>query len=106
MEAKLAAMREGKVAVVSPETRAAEEALSVALFAEWTRRRRIFRDVYDAVLESCETKPAKLKEEVRRAHEASQRGSAVPRHAALYVRRTQAAALTRASRVPLDWVRG
>jgi 26S proteasome regulatory subunit (ATPase 3-interacting protein) len=67
MESKLAAMRSGKVAVVSPETKAADEALAVALFNEWTRRRRIFRDVYDSLLESVESKkPAQLKEEVRK----------------------------------------
>ena len=71
MEAKLAAMRDGKVAVVSPEARAADEALSVALFAEWTRRRRIFRDVYDALLESCDKKPAQLKDEARATRIAS-----------------------------------
>ena len=65
MEAKLAAMRSGKVALVSPETKAADEALAVALFDEWTRRRRIFRDVYDSLLESSDKKPAQLKEEVR-----------------------------------------
>ena len=66
MEAKLAAMRDGRVAVVSPEAKLAAERLSLALFDEWTRRRRIFRDCYDALLESVETKPAQLKNDVRR----------------------------------------
>ena len=65
MEAKLAAMRDGRVAVVSPEAKVAAERLSLALFDEWTRRRRIFRDCYDALLESVETKPAQLKNDVR-----------------------------------------
>ena len=65
MEAKLAAMRDGRAPVVSPEARAAQEALAIALFNEWTRRRRIFRDCYDALLESMDKKPAQLKDEVR-----------------------------------------
>ena len=64
MEAKLAGMRDGRGAV-SPEARAAAEAVARAFFDAWTSRRRKFRDAYDALLEGTDKKPAVLKEEAR-----------------------------------------
>ena len=78
MEAKLAAMRDGRVAVVSPEAKVAAEKLSLALFDEWARRRRIFRDCYDALLESVETKPAQLKADVRAPRRAGHQAESPP----------------------------
>lgn len=58
MEEKLTKLREG-VALVSPEERKAVEGMYSEAINQWRRRKRMFKDVWDAITENS---PKDLKE--------------------------------------------
>lgn len=58
MEAKLAKLREG-VTLVSPEERKAVEGMYSEMINQWRRRKRMFKDIWDAITENS---PKDLKE--------------------------------------------
>lgn len=58
MEVKLAKLREG-VTLVSPEERKAVEGMYSQTINQWRRRKRMFKDLWDAITENS---PKDLKE--------------------------------------------
>lgn len=58
MEVKLAKLREG-VTLVSPEERKAVEAMFTDMMNQWRKRKRMFKDLWDAITENS---PKDLKE--------------------------------------------
>lgn len=51
MEEKLVKLRQG-VTLVSPEERQAVEKLYVDMVTQWRKRKRMFKDVWDAITEN------------------------------------------------------
>lgn len=51
MEEKLVKLRQG-VTLVSPEERQAVEKLYVDMITQWRKRKRMFKDVWDAITEN------------------------------------------------------
>lgn len=60
MEKKLIKLREG-VTLVSPEERKAIEGLYSEALNQWKRRKRMFRDVWDAITENSPKNPKEFK---------------------------------------------
>lgn len=60
MEKKLIKLREG-VTLVSPEERKAVEGLYSEALNQWRRRKRMFRDVWDAITENSPKNPREFK---------------------------------------------
>lgn len=60
MEKKLIKLREG-VTLVSPEERKATEGLYSEALNQWRRRKRMFRDVWDAITENSPKNPKEFK---------------------------------------------
>lgn len=60
MEKKLIKLREG-VTLVSPEERKAIEGLYSEALNQWRRRKRMFRDVWDAITENSPKNPKEFK---------------------------------------------
>lgn len=60
MENKLVKLRDG-VALVSPEERKAIEGLYSEALNQWRRRKRMFRDVWDAITENSPKNPKEFK---------------------------------------------
>lgn len=58
MEEKLIKLREG-VTLVSPEERQAVEKMYMDTMNQWRRRKRMFKDIWDAITENS---PKNLKE--------------------------------------------
>lgn len=63
MEEKLMKLRQG-VTLVSPEQRLAVENLYMDMINHWRRRKRMFRDVWDAITENSPKNPKEFKEEL------------------------------------------
>ncbi|XP_009770595.1 homologous-pairing protein 2 homolog [Nicotiana tabacum] len=63
MEKKLIKLR-GGVTLVSPEERKAIEGLYSEALNQWRRRKRMFRDVWDAITENSPKNPKEFKEEL------------------------------------------
>lgn len=60
MEVKLAKLREG-VTLVSPEERKAVEGVYSEMINQWRRRKRMFKDVWDAITENSPKDPKEFK---------------------------------------------
>lgn len=60
MEKRLIKLREG-VTLVSPEERKAIEGLYSEALNQWRRRKRMFRDVWDAITENSPKNPKEFK---------------------------------------------
>ncbi|KAL3824075.1 hypothetical protein ACJIZ3_020104 [Penstemon smallii] len=63
MEEKLIQLRQG-VTLVSPEERKAVEKLYVDMINQWRRRKRMFKDVWDAITENSPKNLKEFKEEL------------------------------------------
>ncbi|KAK4479875.1 hypothetical protein RD792_015428 [Penstemon davidsonii] len=63
MEEKLIQLRQG-VTLVSPEERKAVEKLYVDMINQWRRRKRMFKDVWDAITENSPKNSKEFKEEL------------------------------------------
>lgn len=60
MEVKLAKLREG-VTLVSPEERKAVEGMYSEMINQWRRRKRMFKDLWDAITENSPKDPKEFK---------------------------------------------
>ncbi|KAH6834471.1 Tat-binding protein [Perilla frutescens var. hirtella] len=63
MEEKLIKLRQG-VTLVSPEQRQAVEKLYMDMINHWRKRKRMFKDVWDAITENSPKNPKEFKEEL------------------------------------------
>lgn len=60
MEVKLAKLRDG-VTLVSPEERKAVEGMYSEMINQWRRRKRMFKDLWDAITENSPKDPKEFK---------------------------------------------